>query len=57
MMKECSTMYFIVEIAREKCVHADAETMCCTFAMQLSIGTKENAVINLFPKKPIRNER
>ena len=54
MMKEHFTMYSIVETASEKCVHADTEAMCITFAMLLSTGTKGNAVINQFPKKNCR---
>ena len=49
-MKEHFTMYSIVEIVSEKCVHADTETMCFTFAMLPSIGMKENVGRNLFLK-------
>ena len=50
MMKEHFTMYSIVETASEKCVHADTEAMCITFAMLPGIGMKENVGRNLFLK-------
>ena len=53
-MKEHFTMYCIVEIVSEKCVHVDTEAMCITFAMLPGIGMKENVVTNLFPKRSSR---
>lgn len=44
------TMCFIAVTVSGKCVQGDQEAVCFTFAMQLSIGMKENAVTNLFQK-------
>ena len=50
MMKELFTMCFIAVTVSGKCVQGDQGAVCLTFAMRLSTGMKENAVINLFQK-------